>query len=66
MIEKSTLTINEAAKHSGIGQQELRWQAKNNPKFPCFVVGKRKILIERNLFEAWITERATKRVGLSK
>ncbi|MEN6620910.1 MAG: helix-turn-helix domain-containing protein [Smithella sp.] len=48
-----TLTVKEAAKLSKIGINEIYWQVKNNPKFPCFHIGK-KTLIPRKPFEEWV------------
>lgn len=54
-IEK-TLTINEAAEISGIGEQKLREQvAKENSDFPFFKVGT-KTLINKNMFLEWLNK----------
>ena len=53
MESSLTLTVKEAAKISKIGIKEIYWQIKNNPKFPCFHIGK-KTLIPRELFEKWV------------
>jgi hypothetical protein len=66
MTDKAALTIPEAAKYGNIGQNELRYQANNNPAFPAFKVGQRKILIDRVKFEKWIADMAQKRMGFSK
>lgn len=52
--EKVTLTINEAAKLSGIGRDKLMELAHSqNSDFPCFKVGS-KFLINRQMLIEWL------------
>lgn len=53
MENSLTITVREAAKLSKIGINEIYWQTKNNPKFPCFRIG-HKVLIHKELFEKWV------------
>lgn len=51
---KLTLTIEEAAKYSGIGRDKLMELAHNeNSDFPCFRVGT-KFLINREMLREWL------------
>jgi excisionase family DNA binding protein len=61
MNPKLTLTIEEAARYSGIGRDKLLELAhKPDSDFPAFRVGT-KFLINRELFKEWLKKVAEER-----
>lgn len=62
---KLAITVDEAAKRSGIGRDELYRQCHDNCHFPCFKVG-RKILIYVDGFDKWIARLAQNRAGFRR
>jgi len=61
MNQKLTLTIDEAAKYTGIGRDKLLELAHNpDSSFPAFRVGT-KFLINRELLKEWLRKVAEER-----
>lgn len=62
-METLTITVDQAAKLSGIGRDQLKEWAKNDKTFPAFAVG-RDIHIPVDSFREWINERGRLRVDM--
>jgi hypothetical protein len=62
-VEKIGLVPEEIAEILHIGAKQVREYAENDPTFPVFAVGSKKISTYRAL-EEWATNRAKLRVGM--
>lgn len=62
-MEKIGLVPDEIAEILHIGTKQVRDYAENDPTFPVFAVGSKKISTYRAL-EEWATNRAKLRIGM--
>lgn len=62
-VEKIGLVPDEIAEILHIGTKQVRDYAENDPTFPVFAVGSKKISTYRAL-EEWATNRAKLRIGM--
>ncbi len=62
MIDCLTLTLDEAAKFTGIGRKALEQLQKTDRNFPSFKIGS-KTLIDKLLLAEYIHEMARNRIG---
>ena len=57
--EKFTLSVEEAAQYSGIGEQRLREIMDDNPTLDFILtIGRNRRRIKRPLFEKWILQQS--------
>lgn len=61
---KLSLTIEELAAMTSIGETQLRTWAKNDPTFPVFRVGKKLIVPSKDM-EKWLSLKAQAREGMA-
>lgn len=62
-LDKTTITVREAAQMSGIGITRIYNYANNDEEFPSFKVG-RKILIHKDAFNEWLANIAKQRSAI--
>lgn len=62
-MEKIGLVPEEMAEILHIGPKQVREYAKNDPTFPVFAVGSKRVSTYRAL-EEWATNRAKLRIGM--